>query len=140
MAYDHTQTSVTLATAASIASAANVGAAVPFAVRTLIRRVVVTITTDTTVASSVITLYRRITAGSDTGRVAIGTVTVPVASAGNAYVLQVINDSDRKIGLGEEIIAASDGGATAGAANITALVEPSWESALTDTDATVVTS
>lgn len=140
MSYSHTQYTKSVVTDTAITAAANVGAAQHFAVKTILRRVTATVTVALTTAAAVLTIYRRVTPDSDTGRVAIGTLTIPVSSAiGTVWVLESINDTDRKIAIGEEIIVASDGGPGAGSANIDLLVEPSWDTAENE-GATVVTS
>lgn len=75
---------------------------------------VVTTTLDT--AAAVLTITKRVTAGSNTNEVTIDTLTVPNTTAAGKVVY--LKDLDTIIEPGEEIEIAGDGGSTAGVAHI----------------------
>lgn len=75
---------------------------------------VVTTTLDT--ADAVLTITRRVTAGSNTNEVTIDTLTVPNTTAAGQVVY--VDGLDTIIAPGEEIEIAGDGGSTAGVAHI----------------------
>lgn len=75
---------------------------------------VVTTTLDT--AACVLTITKRITAGSNSGEVTIDTLTVPNTTAAGKVIY--LKDLDTLIEPGEEIEIAGDGGSTAGVAHI----------------------
>lgn len=76
-------------------------------------------------AATVLTVYRRPTPGSNTGRVTIGTVTIPNgAAAPNVYYKYF---DAVKVVPGEEITVETDGGTTAGTAILSLITAPRWE-------------
>ncbi len=136
MAYTHTQYSLQIGDALTLSTLADIGDAHIFAVKTRIRSAAVAITTDTTVAVTVVGIDRRITSGSDTGRVQEATITVPVGSQGEVYKNEGL---DITVEAGQQIVIDTDGGCTAGAGSVVLLCEPIWETGANETNTTVVT-
>lgn len=87
-----------LSAAGDLASTATTGNYSPCG-REVIRKAKVLVTTATVGTSGIVTIKKRVTPGSDTGGTTIGTITVPVASAGAVYMLKdlnvIINPSDQ---------------------------------------------
>ena len=74
-----------------------------------------------------INLDKRVTAGSDTGRVAdiVGSITIPASTVqGKVYYKRGFQ---AKISPGEELVAEVTDATAAGNATIVLLLEPSWE-------------
>lgn len=100
----------------------------------IIRAVAVIVTTATTVAATVVGIDKRVTAGSDTGRVVLDTITVPVSIAAGKVIY--LANLDFEVLPGEEIVIDTDGGSTAGDGHVVLLVEPRWEQPGNNTDMT----
>lgn len=99
-----------------------------FALPTKVLRVVCTITTQNTVTAAVIALDRRPTYGSDTGRVEVKQVTMPIAAVvGKAVYSTLINQIFQP---GEQLMIELITASTAGAAHIDIIVEQAWEEPL----------
>lgn len=94
---------------------------VPVLVEALFAQVVTTFDT----AATVLTVYRRPTPGSDTGRVTIGTLTIPNAAAAPNVYYKLFTPV--KVSPGEEITVETDGGTTAGTAILSLRTMPAWE-------------
>ena len=95
----------------------------PFPVRII--RTVAVVTTGVTVAPAILTgaiEQRDGTVTSPTGAAALTTMTIPVAAVNLGYYLDVV--SRLILVPGERIDWTSDGGATAGAVDLSVLVEP----------------
>jgi hypothetical protein len=99
-----------------------------FAMPTRVLRVACTITTQNTVTAAVIALDRRVTYGSDTGRVEVDTVTMPTAAIiGKVVYSPLIN---QLFVPGEQLVIELVTASTAGAAHIDIIVEEAWEEPL----------
>jgi hypothetical protein len=103
-----------------------------------VRAVAIALDTGLATSGAVITISKRVTPGSDTSKVDIDTLTIPVSgAAGHVYY----NDSlNTKISPGEQLSIVSDGVPSAGSGRVIAVVEPAWESPDNNTDMTSVTS
>lgn len=90
------------------------------------RAIFAIITTQATIAATILTFKFRPTIGSAAGEVVIGTLTIPInAPVGNVYYKKV--SSAVKCLPGGEIVCQTDGGATAGNASIGVSAEPTWD-------------
>jgi hypothetical protein len=99
-----------------------------FAVPTKLLSIACTITTQNTVTSAVIAVDRRPTYGSDTGRVEVKTVTMPVAAVvGKVVYSTPVNQIFQP---GEQLVVELLTASTAGAAHVDLWVEPAWEQPL----------
>lgn len=99
-----------------------------FALPTKVLRVACTITTQNTVTPAVLALDRRPTYGSDTGRVEVDTVTMPIAAVvGKVVFSPLINVTFQP---GEQLVIELTGASTAGAAHVDLIVEQAWEEPL----------
>lgn len=125
MAYDHYQLESKVATAVDIASAGSVGLFSVGYQPVIVRAVVAVITTTNTVAATVLTITHRPTAGSDTSETTVDTITIPInGAAGLAYY---VNGLEELLLPGEDLQITTDGGGTAGNANLHVFYEPKWE-------------
>lgn len=126
MAYPHTQHEVPLTAATgSLASVASIATYRPGYMPFILRAVALVITTQPTTTAPEVTVWRRITVGSDTGRVSLGVIRAPLASVpGNV----VYRDGFNQLFLpGEELQLAVTVAGAAGAAWPIAFIEPKWE-------------
>jgi len=137
MAYDHTQYSIEVASAAVCTSTGEKGDWSPGYVPHVVRALTVDVeVASATTTSCVVTFYRN-TLGTTTttNRTTIDTITVPGATAaGSVYYVDGLN---AEISPGQELQATvTTAATTTGTNTITALVEPRWESPDNDTNMT----
>jgi hypothetical protein len=98
-----------------------------------VHRIAALVTLAPTAVDGVVALDRRVLAGSDTGRVEIGRITLPIGTPAGKVVYKDIDPVDLDIGdqLVFELITAS----TAGAAVLTAVMVPRAETPANQSDA-----
>lgn len=105
-----------------VVAAQPVTGGIPMMVEAAFAQVVTTFDT----ADTVLTISRRPTPGSDTGKVSIGTLTIPnAAAAPNVYYKEFTTPT--KVSPGEEILIETDGGTTNGTAILSLRMRPVWE-------------
>lgn len=96
-----------------------------FIVPTKVLAVACTITTQNTVTAAVLALDRRVTYGSDTGRLEVKQITLPIAAVIGKVVFSLpINQVFQP---GEQLVIELLTASTAGAAHVDLWVEPAWE-------------
>jgi hypothetical protein len=99
-----------------------------FIVPTKLLRAACTITTQNTVTAAILSFDRRVTYGSDTGRVVAKTLTMPIAAIIGKVVYSLpINVTFQP---GEQLVVALTQASTAGAAHVDIWIEPAWEEPL----------
>lgn len=115
-------------TGITLGAAAKMGVVCPGLQPMEVRGVAYVVTTTCTVTAPVIGLYLRPTAGSDTSRTLVKSVTAPLASwaAGNTIYS---NFDGIKVLPGQDILAEVITNPTAGAAFAIAMYHNSWDSA-----------
>jgi len=98
-----------------------------------VHRIVALVTLAPTAVDGVVALDRRVLTGSDTGRVEIGRMTIPIGTPAGKVVYKDIDAVDLDMGdsLVFELITAS----TAGAAVLSAIMIPRAETPVNQTDA-----
>lgn len=97
----------------------------------ILKAAAVVVTTATASSSVIVTITRRITAGSNTGEVAVDVITVPVSTAQGSVVY--VDGLDTKVSPGEELEFAVSGSGT-GNGDIVAFCEMTWEHPSNNTD------
>jgi len=97
------------------------------------------IVTAPTVTAAIVTIFRRITTGSDTGVVTVGTMTIPVGTAIGTTVRRTFNS---RFNRGDQLRVAVTTTATAGAALLQCHFYPAGDSmsTFTGSELLVVTS
>jgi hypothetical protein len=127
MAYSHVQHEVILINNLALQTPANKGQWAPGLLPIVVRGIAAVVTTATTAADpAILSFDKRITAGSDTGKVVggIGTLTIPGGTPQGKTVYKLVNAS---LNFGEEVVVALSDAAVAGAAHVLLWAEPHWE-------------
>lgn len=114
--YSNTQMDILVAANSTIVNAAGSVFWAPGYHSFRLQAVAAVVTTTLDTADAVLTITRRITAGSNTGEVTIDTLTIPNTTAAGQVIY--VDGLDTIIAPGEEIEIAGDGGSTAGVAHI----------------------
>lgn len=127
MAYSHVQHEVILVNNLALQTPANKGQWSPGMLPVAVRGIAAVVTTAITAADpAILSFDKRITAGSDTGKVVggIGTLTIPGGTAQGKTVYKLVNTT---LNFGEEVVLALTDAAVAGIAHVLMWVEPHWE-------------
>jgi hypothetical protein len=125
--YVHQRQEILVVAAADLSSTGDKGVWGPGYIPVVIRAVAAKIT-NTIGATGTINFDKRITLGSDTGRVdnVIGALALTTSHTGGKIVYR--DGLNIRINPGEEIVVAADDAAAAGdLADVSIVVEPSWE-------------
>ena len=116
MSYTHAQRDIMVATNSAIINAAGSVFWAPGYQSFCLQAVAAVVTTTLDTAACVLTITKRVTAGSNTSEVTIDTLTIPNTTAAGKVVY--VHGLDTIISPGDEIEIAGDGGSTAGVAHI----------------------
>jgi hypothetical protein len=98
-----------------------------------VMRIAALVTLAPTVTAGVVSLDRRVLAGSDTGRVELGQMTIPVGTAAGKVVYKDIDPVD--LDMGDQLVFELLTASTAGAAILTAVMIPRAETPANQADA-----
>ena len=90
--------------------------AFPAVIQGRVRKIVVHVTTSTTVADTTLTVR---VGGQD-----VGEIVIPVVAAPAVFVKTFEDNANNAVAEGDAIIVNSDGGATAGAAEVNLFIDP----------------
>jgi hypothetical protein len=133
MAYSDSQQEILLVNNLALQTAANKGQWSPGLLPVTVRGIAATVTTATTAADpAILSFDKRITAGSDTGKVVggVGILTIPGGTVQGRTVYKLVNVT---LDFGQEVVVALTDATAAGAAHVCLYVEPDWENPLNST-------
>lgn len=130
MAYEHTQFEQLIVNNLALQTPANKGQWAAGLLPVQVRGIAAVVTTATTAADPVILSFdKRVTAGSDSGKVTggVGTLTIPGGTAAGRIVYKLVNV---RLDPAQEVVVALTDAAVAGVAHIFLYLEPCWETPL----------